>query len=570
MSKQQILPFMNSSRDLNRYSGPSGGRLKEKDVPSEDLFGSMYHSLTGRDSARAEKNSPAGEKLDRTAGGKGTNHQQEMESAKSPAGSAQAGHVHEKQSVEPGDERKTLSDNMQANGSTDGNSETGKNPEEGKAAVSASATNQGSAVNQGMVHGVIQEAEGSAAVVGGEGQTGAASGSVSAGGTIQPADLGQTAVGRTVSADAKIAAEQEAGTVRQDNNPTVESGGMPGKALSGETQPEVQKTLKSLLRSAGGDAAIVDDESKEKEPARASVTNKISSANIETGSGEKASFEEMKNPVETFLKDEKASHTQKSTVIAASVGKEQTGKGQEEKRLPSFAAGELRSDKSGEPGIWTGGRSARPFTQMDLNNSGSDLLTHFEYKSDEDELMWKQHSVESVEAKEGKAADQQRTFYMRLGQIPVSNVSIRRNLLPGLTQNVLKAANGTKASPETWQKHNFVLDDGKKVHLSARQVNGVLQLKIGSLHTELNKLLLQHQHQIREHLEQGCGLEVDLQFESQEEQGMTEFFDSSSFSKRDRHGNTLQTGGKATPQEVEQVLLKSVRKFGYNEMEWTA
>src|SRR5699024_12185668 len=72
--------------------------------------------------------------------------------------------------------------------------------------------------------------------------------------------------------------------------------------------------------------------------------------------------------------------------------------------------------------------------------------------------------------------------------------------MPGLTKSVQQAAAKAKQAPETWQKHNFVLDDGKKIHLSTRQIEGVLQLKLGSLNSDLNRLLQQYQQQIKEHL----------------------------------------------------------------------
>src|SRR5699024_8214722 len=147
----------------------------------------------------------------------------------------------------------------------------------------------------------------------------------------------------------------------------------------------------------------------------------------------------------------------------------------------------------------------------------------------------------------------------------------RRKIMPGLTKSVQQAAAKAKQAPETWQKHNFVLDDGKKIHLSTRQVEGVLQLKLGSLNNELNRLLQQYHQQIKEHLKQECGIDIDLQLENNQEQEMSGFFDNDSSSSGQEGRRNRQVGNKkVTPQQVNQVLLKSVRNFGYNKMEWTA
>lgn len=186
----------------------------------------------------------------------------------------------------------------------------------------------------------------------------------------------------------------------------------------------------------------------------------------------------------------------------------------------------------------------------------------------EEEILWKEHTAEGSDPKESRAFESQQG-QIRLSQIPVSNLTLRRAVMPGLTQAVQKMA-GSQSSPETWQKHNFVLDDGNKVQLSAREMDGVLQLKLGSSSSELNRLLLQHQHEIRDHLEKECGLSIDLQFDSQNEGAASGFFGSNSSGG---NGDQPIPNGKASPlqdETAEEVVKKTVRKFGYNQNEWTA
>jgi len=186
------------------------------------------------------------------------------------------------------------------------------------------------------------------------------------------------------------------------------------------------------------------------------------------------------------------------------------------------------------------------------------------------QLLWKDHTAEVFESSDKKGSEQYLNF-MRLGQIPISNLSARRDMVSGFAQGVLKAVGGGKATSETWQKHNFVLEDGKNINLSARQNDGVLQLKIGSSHSELGRLLQQYQHEIRQHLEQECGLEVDLQFDQQPDDEMSGFFgESSSSSQQIRKGLAGSGDQQNSEKSANQVLTKTVRKFGYNRMEWTA
>lgn len=189
----------------------------------------------------------------------------------------------------------------------------------------------------------------------------------------------------------------------------------------------------------------------------------------------------------------------------------------------------------------------------------------------EDDLPWNKHSMDMSQLKENKAAEQQAMSFSRLMEIPVFNFSVRRNLMPALTQTILKASSGNSTLNENWQKHNFSLENGKSLQLSMRQVDGIVYLKLNSSHNELTRLLVQHQNEIREHLQRECNLEVDLQFEDNGDQDLSQFFDDSSSSrKRGWSEKSVLTSGRGFSERETQDVQKTIRKFGYNRMEWMA
>ncbi|MEX0944453.1 MAG: hypothetical protein WDZ38_02190, partial [Balneolaceae bacterium] len=186
-----------------------------------------------------------------------------------------------------------------------------------------------------------------------------------------------------------------------------------------------------------------------------------------------------------------------------------------------------------------------------------------------DEISWKKHSVDPVDIRDSNRSDQSAFILSRLGDATLSNVYLRRTVLPGLTQSVLQAAGDSKTT-ESWQRHHFTLEDGSKMQLSARQSDGVLQIKLGASIGELSKLLQVHQDEIREHLEKECDLKIDLQFESDgdghEPSGMENFFGTSK-AKTGSNGLEEKSAKSGAGQTINPA---ATRKFGYNSMEWTA
>jgi hypothetical protein len=203
------------------------------------------------------------------------------------------------------------------------------------------------------------------------------------------------------------------------------------------------------------------------------------------------------------------------------------------------------------------------FTGISVSDSGMSL--------EEQKVNWEKQVTQTAESTNEKESKAGASFgSMRLGQMPIVNVSLRKKILPGLTKSIQKLASSAKENGDNWQKHNFVLDDGKNIQLSVRESKGVLQVKMGSMNLDLSKLLQQNLQQIREHLRQEFGSEIDLQFDNQQQGTESQLSEDTDSSDRKRDYRKSFTNDETAMQTVEEISSKTVRDFGYNQMEWTA
>jgi len=209
-------------------------------------------------------------------------------------------------------------------------------------------------------------------------------------------------------------------------------------------------------------------------------------------------------------------------------------------------------------------KQAKPF---DIKNFSGVSVGESKPSLEEQKINWEEQlskTVDSSADKESKASS------VRLGQMPITNGSLRKKILPGLTKRIQQAASSSKESSGNWQKHSFTLDDEKNIQLSVRESKGVLQVKMGSMNLDLSKILQQNIQQIREHLRQEFGAEVDLQFESQQQGEESQFSDNTASSDRKRNYRSNFGVKGVTVETAEDISRKTVRNFGYNQMEWTA
>ncbi|NGP87398.1 hypothetical protein [Fodinibius halophilus] len=305
-----------------------------------------------------------------------------------------------------------------------------------------------------------------------------------------------------------------------------------------------------------------------------------------------ATGQEPKQAAESGNKDNKVQLTEKQRKLINNFFQQNTAGGISEKgfEMKSMQVEKMsKKDKSGSKnlknerlpdpgstmrmGMGRMGSSAAADAPSAVTDPSTVSSTDSSFSFDSQQIMWEeQKSGKSVGGKEDEEGSKKaaNTATMRLNQMPIANASLRKNIVSGLTKSVMKAASEAKKTPQQWQKHNFMLDDGKKIQLSVRESKGVLQVRMGSLNMDLSKLLQQNLQQIREHLKQEFGTEIDLQFESNEGENSSEFSGDSSSSNNKKGYQNNFSNNELTSEKAEQVTLNSVRNFGYNKMEWTA
>ena len=205
-----------------------------------------------------------------------------------------------------------------------------------------------------------------------------------------------------------------------------------------------------------------------------------------------------------------------------------------------------------------------PFYLSSSSQEGSAGQLQIEEELESDQLVFEK--IESDELKR----EEVRNSFMRLNQMALSNASLRREVANGIARTVISSVPQGQSSSETWQKHQLVLEDGKKVQISARRIDGVLQLRLSSVHQELNKLIQTYQNEIREHLQKECETDVELQFEGKDQDGEPELFGDSDGRNKQSQGSLGEAAGDGEEKGGEDRSPRNSRKFGAHQNEWTA
>jgi hypothetical protein len=156
---------------------------------------------------------------------------------------------------------------------------------------------------------------------------------------------------------------------------------------------------------------------------------------------------------------------------------------------------------------------------------------------------------------------------LRLADEQLMNLTLRREILPSLSQVVFKSQEALKSAPESWQKHSFSIDGGKQLNMSVREVDGIMILRVASSSPEIARILQQYEQDIRRHLEQECQIRIDLQLNDQGSQNPFAQFDETRQINRTVSQSDLRTSQNHVNSEIS---APRVRNFGYNRMEWTA
>ncbi|MEX0779599.1 MAG: hypothetical protein WD491_06505 [Balneolales bacterium] len=151
-----------------------------------------------------------------------------------------------------------------------------------------------------------------------------------------------------------------------------------------------------------------------------------------------------------------------------------------------------------------------------------------------------------------------------MAQAPEPRAFVNRML-----QVVRQELQNTQLNAQGWKVHQFSFDDGSKVQMGIRQIEGMLQLQLGSGNTEMNRLIQQNAAEIREYLEKEMGLDVDLQFNLKD--SGSHFLDPGSNQQTKQHSKSFRENGvfeKGMEEITNDKLI--IRNFGFNNNEWTA
>jgi len=341
-----------------------------------------------------------------------------------------------------------------------------------------------------------------------------------------PVDKGETSSNAAIPADAVKKPKQDTSVKSQ----LINSG-----AFTGSKQSESGQTTKTEL-------------AEQQKKVMGSFVNKNKMTNFS------AKGLETKNP--------QAEKGQKEDKLKNKVENKQRGVGSESsegrnKLLKRLGIAGMQTQKQAKP------LNLQGFDSISVGNSSMNLKEQIS--------NWEEQVTQTIETgNERESKPGPGTSSARLGQMPITNVSLRKKILPGLTQRIQQAASSAKKEAGSWQKHSFTLDDGKNIQLSVRESKGVLHVKMGSMNLDLGKLLQQNLQQIREHLRQEFGTEIDLQFENQQQGEQSELSDDAESSNRKRNYRNNLASESLAAENVEEVSAKTVRNFGYNQMEWTA
>jgi hypothetical protein len=347
-----------------------------------------------------------------------------------------------------------------------------------------------------------------------------------------------------------------------------ENGSLAGRFLENEsrsTEPLIlqrEHLLGSIVRSSG--PSVVQQVTLAKEP----QANQPVPATVVIPDGATVSNgNELKQNVEVASGMINAGVPQADGVLqrrtarhdsAMLIGEGRSGEAEQE-RLSTVATssrgqngGSNNGGMNPDSGVFNGGSATE-------NGSG----TNFETSE-----VWK-GAIKDITSLTGRSDSENLELAInRLLQIAIPHAGLRQQVIPKMQALLQQLQASAKTSAQTWQKHSFLMDDGKKFDVSARQADGVIFLKLGSLSPELNRLLQQYQQEIREHLEKTCDTEVNLEFEQPAGDG--EFAEA--FAGSETVGRAADTVGPGTQANREETgaRTKSTRTFGYNRNEWTA
>ncbi len=191
-------------------------------------------------------------------------------------------------------------------------------------------------------------------------------------------------------------------------------------------------------------------------------------------------------------------------------------------------------------------------------------LTH------EQEVLLKEFMMDTAPVKDQKTNEKDWLGYLRLGELPTSNVAARKALITNFSKFLQQDMASSSRHNQQWQKHSFNIGNGDIIDMKTKNIDGIIHVKLAASNPELSRLILLMEQEIKDHLKEKLEIDLDLQFENKNQESFSDSFNNDGFDRKKTKKTHFKSNSKnVTSQEVAHHESISIRHFGYNQMEWT-
>jgi hypothetical protein len=138
-----------------------------------------------------------------------------------------------------------------------------------------------------------------------------------------------------------------------------------------------------------------------------------------------------------------------------------------------------------------------------------------------------------------------------------------------ISQSFTQQMQSSSKQAAVWKHHRLQLQNGKSIHIAARNSNGVLQLQLQAGNDQLGKILQQHLQEIQQHVQQQLNIDINLHLHDFGEQQQSRQYEEPSSLKQSK--DEVKTDERISAVDLHPAAgSQQVRYFGFNQNEWTA
>ncbi len=363
---------------------------------------------------------------------------------------------------------------------------------------------------------------------------------------------GKEVTGKNLRSE-NAAKEVESSDKKEQSIPRVKT-----ETVSTDKEAEDAERLEKGKRTSGGEAAKgssakSDGKPVEGEKVQSSSGNSSTRTEATSRQGAEArktdSGEEVKSKTREILKDEKDGD--RRTPLNRDSARFTPARNERGVAAQNrFTAGQNQSE-----GRVNSGSSTQPVQEIKEQGRGVEsVLKAEEGKSDS--------SGEQTGKKEDLKTPETRSTD-RLNQSQNQFNYIRREVGGKIVEVARAQQNSSSQNQDGWQRQRVQLGNGQSMDVAVKNSGGRLSIQLGSMNSELARLLQTNMMDLKAHLEEQLSSEVELEFEMQGDQQSTpEKQDASASSSEGAKGDdTAATGSSGD--------AVAPRFIGTNQNEWT-